>query len=185
MNPDSTNLLPEERVRALRRDYWLRLAALALSGAALVVAANAALLIPSYGIMRAGIEAKQNELAALKEASASSGAAAFATALADLNARAAALAALGSAPADVPLLAEVLSVAHPGVSLTGFSFVPQKKGKPESVVVSGVAATRDALRSYDLALSRATFVASVDLPVSAYAAESALPFTLTIVFTAP
>jgi Tfp pilus assembly protein PilN len=148
-----------------------------------MVATSAALLLPSYDIVRREAAAKKNELAALSAANASSGASAFAALLAEVNARAAALGALGAAPADLPLLAEVLSVAHPGVALTGFSFSPAKRGAAGSLSISGTAATRDALRAYDLALSAAPFAAAVELPVSSYAAESELPFTLTLTFT--
>ncbi|HVW82785.1 MAG TPA: hypothetical protein VHC68_02465 [Candidatus Paceibacterota bacterium] len=185
MNPSSINLLPEDRARGLVRDYWLRLAALAAFVAALLVAVNALLLAPSYGIVRGGIAAKKTQLAALTAAGASSGASAFAAGLADFTARASALEALADSAPDVPLLAQVLAVAHPNVSLTGFVFASAKKGAPASVSITGTAATRDALRAYDLALAGAPFAASVELPVSSYAAESDLPFTLTLTFVSP
>ncbi|MGH7175169.1 MAG: hypothetical protein ACREGR_02320 [Minisyncoccia bacterium] len=185
MHPDFTNLLPEDRAHSMTRDYWLRLAALAIFLLTALIVLNALLLAPSYAIVEKQIASKQSELAALETANASSGASSYAALLADFNKRAAALASLPAESLDIPLLIEVLGVPHPGVALTSFTFAPQTKGAAPQLSLNGTAATRDALRSYDLALSQAPFAANANLPVSAYAAESDLPFTLTLTFVSP
>ena len=180
MHPEFTNLLPEERASAARTSYWLRLATLATYCALAVIVLNALLLAPSYLLAKEQTAARENELATLEAAAASTGAGSFASEIATYAARATALVKLGASRPDVPILASILGIPHAGVSLTGFSFSANHQ-----VVITGVATTRDALRAYDLALSGAPFVASVSLPVSAYAAESDLSFTMTIVLVSP
>jgi Tfp pilus assembly protein PilN len=46
--------------------------------------------------------------------------------------------------------------------------------------ISGIADTREDLRSYESALSALPFVTNADLPISDYAKASAIPFTITL-----
>ncbi len=51
------------------------------------------------------------------------------------------------------------------------------------MTVSGMAATRDALRQYATALGGLPYVSKADLPISAYAKDSDITFTITLTGT--
>jgi hypothetical protein len=76
---------------------------------------------------------------------------------------------------------KVLGIPRPGITLSGFSYTPAVSASAlTSIVISGTSATRDALRSYQLALQNAPFARSVTLPVSAYASDKDLTFSITL-----
>lgn len=175
-----TNLLPAKRAVSLRRAYYLRLAvvcALLLTG---LVVVHAALLLPTHRYLAQEIATRQNELMTLAQQGVSADEAAFEGELSALSASAAQIAALGGASSASTILAQVLGVAHPSISIIGLTYTAPDAGKPGIVVVAGSATTRDALRAYQLALEQAPFVASADLPVSAYAKDTDIPFQITL-----
>lgn len=176
MHSERTDLLPSDRQRAIRRDYFLRLAAAtSLLLAALAVAATL-LLAPSYVFLEHSVATKQTHLAQLKATLAASDEAALSARLAALSAQAAVLSKIGGAQGAVARLADALSVSRAGIILSGLSYAP----KPRTITLAGTAATRDALRQYQLALSAAPFFARAELPVSAYAKDADIPFVITI-----
>jgi hypothetical protein len=54
---------------------------------------------------------------------------------------------------------------------------------PGTLSVSGIAVTRGALRAYQLALQSAPFAVAANLPVSAYAKDTDIAFTITVTLT--
>ena len=64
--------------------------------------------------------------------------------------------------------------------LSGFSYTPSSSSGSGTIALSGISATRDALRGYQLALQGAPFARSAALPVSAYAKDANIDFTITI-----
>lgn len=184
MNPELTNLLPPERIRAFRREYVVRLATIgALLLAALLFVA-ALLLVPSYRYLDRAYAEKQSSLAALGEDDEAGNGAENAANNAAILAEAAQLASLGESGGASDAIRSVLAVPRPGIALSGITFAAfsEKKGvrTPATIKVSGIAATREALRSYDLALSEMPSVSSADLPISAYAKESNIAFAITL-----
>jgi Tfp pilus assembly protein PilN len=183
MSRTLTNLLPARLQRATRRRYFLRLAAVVLILATFLIAAQALLLVPTYLYARdqsmlgqeqiealggTGSTAETQEIAARSEA--------LALAVADLSG-------LGSLPTASGALRGVLAVPHPGVALSGFTFSASNGTEPARLDVSGTADSRDGLRRYVAALAALSFVDSADLPISAYARESDIPFTVTLTGT--
>jgi hypothetical protein len=81
------------------------------------------------------------------------------------------------------MVRDILSIARSGVTLSGFSYATTNEKGARTFSISGIAATRDALRTYQLALSGAPFIQTVHLPVSAYAKDSDISFTLTVTLT--
>ena len=78
----------------------------------------------------------------------------------------------------------MLFVPHAGITLTNISITPPAvAGGAGKLIISGEAATREALRAYDLALSSLPFVSNVDLPISAYAQTSNILFSMTLTGT--
>ena len=74
----------------------------------------------------------------------------------------------------------VLAISHPGITLSGFDYVPGAGKNPGTLAISGTAATRDTLRNYQTALQSAPFAVTANLPVSAYAKDTGIPFSITV-----
>lgn len=186
-----TNLLPPERRRAIRRDYFLRFGTVVALFATVLIIAAAALLAPTYVFLARSVAAKEARLASMRSALSSPDDVALSARLAALKSDADALAALAGAPSASAIVRAALAVSRPGVALSGFEYAPATEARPGTpgtksdvvlgtLAVSGTASTRDALRGYQLALERATFARSADLPVSTYAKDRNIPFTITV-----
>lgn len=177
---DLTNLLPTERQWELRRAYWYRLATLAIIVLTLLIIVNGLLLLPTYTYLKTEVGSRTAHLAELDRSLSSANEQQLASRLALLGAQTASLASLATSTPQSGVLTEVLAIVHPGVQITGLTLTPPHAKMPESVTLTGIAATRDALRTYYLALSGASFVDSINLPVSAYAIATNAPFTVTL-----
>ena len=183
MSLDVINLLPPEKKRAFRRGYFLRLATVAVLLIAALVIVHAVLLLPSSIYLSVVREARERELAAIAE-SAASETSATSIRLAKLKEDAVYLTRLGEAPAASAAVQSVLLVPRQGIRITSITFAPSTGNAADGVMtVSGIASTREALRSYNLALSNAPFVSKAELPISSYAAEADIQFTITLTGT--
>lgn len=178
MKHELTNLLPESRARSLRQVYFLRLATVAvlvLSGVAIV---HGVLLLPSYLFVRAQVAEREMRLEALTTTLAGAAEQEVSARVAAIAADSAYLAKRAAAPKAATALKAVLAVPRDGVRLRGFSFAPGEGGA--QMLVSGVAGSREALRRYEQALGDEPYVEAVELPISAYAKESNIDFTITL-----
>lgn len=180
MRDPLTNLLPDDRLRSLRRSYFLRLGATASVLATFLIAAYALLLLPTYMYLLNTASAKRAHLASIESSLASSDEAELSARLDALSNDAATLMALGKAPSVTGLIRDLLGVSRPGITLSGIAYTPAGGKTPGTLAVSGTAATRDSLRQYQIALQALPFVSSADLPVSAYAQDSNIGFTITL-----
>jgi len=181
MPPRLINLLPEDRARALRRDYFLRLAVVATLLLALVIIIHGVLLLPSYLALSQMRDAETAQLARAGENLDSSGSGETDTELATLAGEASELSSLAKAPSASAAVRALLAVPRPGIRITSITFTPAASTAADgTMTVSGVAATREALRAYDLALSSLPSVTSADLPISVYAEEADISFTITL-----
>ena len=181
MSSQLTNLLPETRKRAFRRQYFLRLGTAVLVLLALLALLHGIMLLPTYFYARHEVLRGSADLATLKASARDAGEAEVATRTQNLAASAANLARLESVPAASAALRAALDVPRPGIALTGFTFTaPAAANAPARRQISGMAGSRDALRRYAAALESLPFVASADLPISAYAKERDIDFTITL-----
>lgn len=175
------NLLPDEKIRALERVYVSRVfifAAYLLVG---IVVANAALLFPTHLLLSSQITAHEAALQQLNASSALVDEASFAIKLAALMKDASYIETLSVARPVGHLMSDVIGVTHKGISLTNISFQPQTGAKKEStLLLTGVAASRDTLRAYQVALQSDPSVQSATIPVSVFVSETKLPFTITL-----
>ena len=185
MPSDPPNLLPEDRVRAFRRGYLFRLGTVAelLLTAGIVVSGT--LLIPTHVFLQNQISLHQQKLVQLSLTNASADEKDFESRLATLSTNAARIQELNQTRSESSVLASVLALAHPGVQLRGFTFTPLTTKAPATVVVSGTADTRDDLRQYQLILQEAPFVTAANLPVSAYAKDKDIDFSITLSLASP
>lgn len=183
MNAELTNLLPRERVRALRYGYFIRLATVGVLLTAGIVVVNIALLAPSYLFLHEDAKASRGLMTSIDTALASAEGAEVSERLKRLEEDAAYLGRLETLPTASTAMRAVLGVPRTGIRVTGLSYSPPTTGGDGKMLVTGTATTRDALRRYNLALGELPFVTSADLPISAYAADSNIPFTITLTGT--
>lgn len=180
MRNDLTDLLSPERHHALARDYFMRLGVVAICFATALVLVSVLLLLPTYVFLAKSSSAKEARLANIESALSSSDGTALAARLAALTSNTDALAALAHAPSVSAIIRSALAIAHPGITFSGFVYTHADETRPGTLAISGTAATRDALRSYQLALQGAPLALSSDLPVSTYAKDSNITFTVTV-----
>jgi len=191
MHNELTNLLPFGRQRVLRRDYFVRLGVVLLVLLTVLTASAAVLLVPTYVFLAESARSKEVRLAGIESTLSSSEETELSEQLTALSVSTAALSALASTPSISEIIRAMLALPRPGITLSGFGYSPATgknrgtSGTKSNVAsgtftVSGRAATRDALRNYQLALESAPFAQSADLPVSAYAKDTDITFTITV-----
>lgn len=179
MEPELTNLLPEERTSALRQLYFLRLTVVSLIILAGVAVVHGVLLLPSYLYLRNQVTEREATLARLTTTLAGSEEQEIGMRVAALAADSAHLARLASVPKASAAVSAIIALPRQGIRLTGFSFAPEAEGRA-MMTVSGVASTRESLRRFEQLLAAEPYVAKADLPISAYAKESDIAFTITL-----
>jgi hypothetical protein len=180
MHNELTNLLPPERKRAVSRRYFLRLGVVIAVLVTSLVGATAVLLIPTYVFLDGSENAKKSHLTTVESTLSAADGASLSSRLATLSSNAAKLVTLSNAPSVSGTVRAMLALARPGVTLSDFSYAAPSGKVPGTLIVSGTAATRDALRNYQMALQGASFARSAVLPVSAYAKDSDINFTITV-----
>ncbi len=179
MHNELTNLLPLERQRALTREYFVRLSIVGIVLLNLLVLSAAMLLFPTYVYLSKSMSAEEMRLATIESTLSATNEASLSERLSALTKDAALLTTLADAPSASATVRAALAVPRPGIALSGLVYTPPAASNG-SLVVSGTAATRDALRNYQLALEGAPFALVAALPVSAYAKDSDITFTITI-----
>ncbi len=183
MRNKQINLLPVSRQRLNVRSYYLRfgVVAIALATALLIVAT--VLLIPTYVFLTGSASTKTTQLAHIQSTLSSSKEVALSARLKALSNEAKTLAGLADKPSASKIFSSVLHISRPGIIILGFTYTPVTGRGKDILVLSGKATTRNALRNYQLSLQSAPFATSVDLPVSAYAKDTNIPFLITMKLT--
>lgn len=174
------NLLPIERRAALTRAYHVRLGVVAAYGATSLVAVAMIMLFPSYLLVAQRIKAQEANLAAGQSALAALDDSEASTRFTALTAQIETLSALSDNASVIELIHDLLAVDHTGVALAGFVYTAAKDEHAATIDISGVAETRDSLRSYQRVLEAVSVVRSVNLPVSAYAQDVDIAFASTL-----
>jgi len=180
MYNDQTDLLPIERRNAISREYFLRLGVTASLFVTALVFAAMLLLVPTYVFLSESMRTKESHLASIDAAFSSTDEAALSARFTALSENAAKLSALALAPSASATIRSVLALSRPGIALSGLTYTAPSGTRPGTLSVSGTAMTRDALRNYQLALSSLPFATAADLPVSAYAKDSDISFTISV-----
>lgn len=180
MNNELTNLLPEERQRSLSRDYALKVGVVAIILVIALTLASAVLLLPTYVFLAKSTVAKEEYLAVIESTLSSADGTAFSARLAELYGDIEILTKLGTAPSASAILRTALAVPHPGIVFSGMTYMPAAGKNAATFALSGTAESRDSMRNYQLALQDAPFSASASLPVSAYAKDADIAFTITV-----
>ncbi len=180
MSNELTNLLPPERAKSLSRDYLLRVTNIIVLCIIGLTLCAMILLIPTYVLLESSAQAKKIELTRIESTLSSIEDATLLARLTTLSKNADTLIALSNTPAISTVLRTLLAVSRPGITLSGFTYTPALDKTLNTITVSGSAVTREALRSYQIALQGLSFARSALLPVSAYAKNADIPFTITL-----
>lgn len=184
-HPELTNLLPPERKKALRRIYLVRLATLCVLMISFIVLSSGVLLVPSYIYQHQRNALSQSELTTLNASLTLSGGRDVATRFKLLSQDAAYLSRLATTSSASVLVTAITNQPHAGINISGLSYTPSSSGKGTDgrLVLNGMALNRTALHAYVDALSKQPFVTNADLPISSYATEKDIPFTITLTGT--
>ncbi len=181
MSRNLINLLPPSRIRAFRRAYFMRLGVVALVLVALLITLHAVMILPSYLYLGAELSARESEADRLGSELSTSGGEAANAELARLSAEASYLARLSTMPSASSVIREILAVPRAGVAVSGISYTPPvgtaANGK---VILQGMATTRSSLQAYERALRNTNGIASIELPVGAYALDADIAFSMTL-----
>lgn len=183
MPTELTNLMPAERKDLLAREYLFHLGTLACLMITLALVVHGILLVPAQAYLREQQAVQEKRLTELSSQRASSGFEDVSARVTALSTRAAALESLAKTHPASDTIRALLDFQRPGITLTGFTFTPANAEGKGGMTLTGMAATRTSLRAFDDALSALPFVTSTDLPLSAYAKESDIPFSIALVLT--
>ena len=179
MTDHGLNLLPPERIRSLVNSYYSRLVVVGMMLLTGVIFTTGALLFPSYVYLRDTLSAKRSSFGG--SGGENTGEQSLVAArVAALQSRAKILVNAAQGRSTSALLREVLAVPRTGVTLIGFNYTLSAANKPGTLLLSGTARSRDELHAYQRAFRETPFAASVDLPVNAYAKDTDISFTLSI-----
>ena len=186
MYSELTNLVPTDRRRAIRREYFVRLVTVALWLLVVIVIIQGIFLLPSYIYESQTVNSRTLSLRSLTASSATSQQQQLQASLNSLQSESTYLLALGKSPAASTALRAVLAVPRPGITLSGFTFTSPTvaaSNSNRSMQLTGVAATREDLSAYNTALSALPFVSNSNLPISDFAMDSKIPFNITLTGT--
>jgi len=182
--PKLTNLLPRQGIRALRREYFVRVVTVALALGVVALIIHGALLMPSYLYARAEVSREQAELDRINASSSSEEEKEISARVGAVKADITYLGRLRTSATASGAIKAVLAVPHPSIALSGFTFTAAVgTSTPASMTISGTADTRDSLRQYVGSLGALPYVSNADLPISAYAKDADIPFTITLTGT--
>ena len=171
-------------MRVFRRAYFMRLVTIALIVLTFAVILSGLLLLPSYLYVQGEVTRGREALALINTAQLSEAEESVRARGEKLASATANLARLSQAPQATAALRAVLDVSSTGIALTGFTYAAATTADEKSRMdVSGIADSREALRNYVAALNALPSVDSAELPISAYARETNIPFTITLTGT--
>ncbi len=180
MRTELTNLLPLERGRALSREYVFRVGVVVVVMVTMLTLAAAVLLVPTYVFLTESTRAKKERLAHIESSVSSAEEAALSARLATLSTDTASIVELSNTSSVSTIIRDILTTSRPGITLLDLTYAPSVGKSAKTMTVSGVSATRVALNNYQLALQRAPGVLSAVVPVSSYAKDTDITFSVTI-----
>jgi hypothetical protein len=171
-------------MRVFGRAYFMHLGTIVLIVLTLTVILSGLLLLPSYLYVHGEVVRGREALALIDAAQLSEAEASVKTRSENLVAATGNLARLAQAPQASAALRAILELPRTGIALTGFTYAAANTAEEKNRMdVSGIADSREALRNYVAALDALPFVDSAELPISAYARETDIPFTITLTGT--
>lgn len=173
------NLLPQEYKNGLQSEYTLRLTAGGLGLFAIALAVGTALLVPSFLLIDNKRDRLRQQLEAVTQAAGTSSEQLRST----IQATEEKLARIESTTQQTLKPTQILSIVTKnqpdGIKIQRIS-VSQAKDESINVRLSGTAATRSQLLSFEDNLSRQAEITQVKLPINTLARRENADFTLTL-----
>jgi hypothetical protein len=145
----------------------------------ILIGVGALLLLPTYIFLSGNLQEKQSRLTNIQSSLSSSEETNLPARLTALSNSATTIIALSKKPSPSDAVRGMLSISRPGIRLSAFTYTPGTASS--TLLVTGTAETRDALRNYQIALQNMPSVTSAKLPVSVYAQDTEIPFTITTI----
>ncbi|MFA7302850.1 MAG: hypothetical protein WC030_03840 [Candidatus Paceibacterota bacterium] len=179
MTDEAINLLPSSRRRWATREYAIRLSVLFLGLVTAMTVVAGVLLIPTYAHLDQSIRMEEGRVTSVGSETGVSHAEVIERRKV-LMGKVAILAPRAAAVSVSEMVRKILAVTRTGVSLTSLSYATGAASKPSTVLVSGMATSRDALHAYQIALREAPFVETAEVPVSSFAKDADIAFTITV-----
>ena len=179
MNEELTNLLPSDRKKQLQKEYTKRLVTISVWAVSFLLITFTILQLPLLVFEIQDKQSNERELALLSAQLSNSGNTEASARLKVLNENLSYLSRLSTTTTGSEIVTSVTNAPHAGIHITGVSYSTPTKGVGGRVVLIGVATTRQTLQAYTDTLENLLRI-SVDLPISAYAKESDIPFSITL-----
>lgn len=178
-----TNLLPPERKKTLKRAYVMRLSATAFLLLSFLVISLTLLQSPILLFKWNQVQALKSEEARSTQELGTIGSTEAGGRIKMMNDNLVYLARLSTTTSAVETVTMITNLPYTDVRLTGLSYTPSAKGAPGKMIVNGTAATREALQRYVNLLRTIPLVTGADLPISTFAKESDIPFSIALTGT--
>ncbi|HEC94043.1 MAG TPA: hypothetical protein ENI56_01560 [Candidatus Kaiserbacteria bacterium] len=173
------NLLPLYAVKRVHKEYLVRLSTVVVVAFSVLVLVQMALLFPSYTMLQARYHQLKTTSEYLAQITAQN-IQSIKTRINALNAQATFLGTLSTTPSATVAIKQVLNIARNGVILKEITYTAPQKGKQAQIIISGIANDRRTLQAYQESLQLAPYISSADLPVSVYAKDTNIKFTITL-----
>jgi len=184
MYPELSNLLSREQIQAFRKMYLFRLATVAMLFVVGAVVIHSLLLFPAYLYTKAKIEERKVELASIDASLEASQEKTIKARIKALEETTTYLLRLKTMPIAGNVIKEISAVPKKNITLHSFVFSsPKTVDGMSTLAISGVARTRESLREYSDSLRELPYVSTADLPISVYAKEADIDFTITLTGT--
>jgi Tfp pilus assembly protein PilN len=183
MHSELTNLLPHDRRKTLERAYLFRLVTVSTLMLSFIIISSGALLVPSYWFERQQSNLSKQELEKLNSSLSLSGGKEVASRFNALSLDASYLARLATTSSATGAISGILAIPRSGITITGMSYSPATRGADGKMILTGNATTRGALHAFIDALGKQPFITTADLPISAYAKEKDIDFSVTLTGT--
>jgi len=170
------NLLPEEKQKSVRKEYHLRLATVALFVVTGIFVAGSIFLLPSY----VSVFSQYNDANAAIEFSQNNQNISDATTAKEMDELKKELALLSADTSDyVSDVFLLVTGSRNNIQVTGLSYEKNGAGVA-TVVVSGIAPSRQALQTFSKVLSGVYQFSEVRLPVSNFVEDKDISFTASL-----
>ncbi len=173
------NILPTEEKDALRREYWMRFASVAILVFTLTALFASILLLPSYFFSASKESLSESRLEAFNKTHGGVASADLEGTIRALNTKLQSL--LAATPKKMPVrdaIDPLLTLRADGI---GFNQILYSESTGTPVIeLYGVARDRTTLRDFKQALDDSSKFTSVDLPLSDFIKKSNIDFTISL-----
>ena len=181
-----SNLLPKAEKDSILRLYRKRFLALVFLSIMGLVVAGAALLFPSFVVLKSDEALLTSKRDTLGSHETTQIASTLASTIADINKR---LAVFPNKVVPSPLLAQfvdpVLKVKTDAVHITNFTYTQDPKRAVDNIQVSGTTNSRADLLSFADKIKAVDGFTNVTVPIASFIKDSNVTFTISAVITPP